>query len=213
MAEAAAAIEQNATVRIVSAQAGKKARAAARKAVWDRLTAIARTARRATAGEPAARDVFRLPARSSDHTLLATARAFVREGEAASARWVPLGLSETSIAELSAAADAFQQAIDGRRQGKSGVVAAREAMARAFDRGFDAVRELDVIVANTLEPNSPLVAAWKRERRVQPAARVAAEDAGPTAPPAPGLTDAATASGSTAPEGDVTGGDALRRAS
>jgi hypothetical protein len=46
-------------------------------------------------------------------------------------------------------------------------------------RGFEAVRELDVIVANTVEPDSPIPAAWKRARRVQPAARVAADDAEP----------------------------------
>jgi hypothetical protein len=220
--EAAAAIEHQSAARLVNAQAGKKALAASRKAVRNRLKAIARTARRVGETEPAARDVFQLPARTSDHALLEAARAFVRDGEAASARWVPLGLPETTIAELREAMETFARAVDGRRQGKSSVAAAREAVTEALARGFEAVRELDVIVANTLEPDSPIAAAWKRARRMQSSARVAANEAEPpttatgpsaeaasTTPAALGTVPVAEAN----PSEPVTAGDPLRKAS
>jgi hypothetical protein len=100
--------------------------------------------------------------------LLAAAHSFLSQGEAASARWVAFGLPETSIADLRAAADAFEQSIDGRRKGQTDVDAARKAMAAAFKRGTRAVRHLDVIVANTQAPDSAIEAAWKHARHVTP---------------------------------------------
>ena len=59
--EAVAAIEDQAANRLVTAQAGKKARAVARQDVAGRLAAIARCARRAGRLEPKVAAVLRLP--------------------------------------------------------------------------------------------------------------------------------------------------------
>jgi len=183
VAAAIAAIEHQSSQRIVNREAGKKARAAARQVLWQRIHAIVRAARTAGSAAPPARDVFRLPDRRSDVALLDTAHAFITEGEAVSAQWVAFGLPPTSIADLRKAVDAFTQAVDSRRQGQSGVAAARQAVDEELDRGFVAVRQLDTIVAVTQPPDSAIAAAWKQARRRGPIARVEPKE--PDAPPAP----------------------------
>jgi|GEM_PF-922300 len=218
--EAIAAIDQQSTARLVSTHAGKKALAAARKDVRDRLNAIARTAGRIGKDDPAARGVFQLPERRSDHALLETARTFIRDGEAVSAQWVALGLPETTIPDLTKAVEALEQAVNARRQGQSGVKTAASAVVEALERGFEAVRELDVLVANTFEPDSLILAEWTRERRVQPARRVTSEEiAEPAATPVVSLvaptpsSSPAAAPATSPPTGVVAIDDEVRRAS
>ena len=168
VANAVAVVDRESATRLVSAQAGKMARAIARQDVWDRLRAIARTARAADRQDPQIRTVFRLPRRKSDLALLTAAKAFIQEGEAASSRWVPLGLPESSVADLVRAVEAFDRALDGRRESKADLTAARESVTRALSSGFDAVRQLDAIVSNTPTLDPVVLAVWEHIRRIRP---------------------------------------------
>jgi hypothetical protein len=62
---------------------------------------------------PGADEVYKLPEQRTDTALLTTARAFIREGQAAKERFVPLGMSENCLTDLQ------EQAIGGRRAGRS----------------------------------------------------------------------------------------------
>jgi hypothetical protein len=177
--DAIAEIERQSSERLVKAQAGKRARAAARTAIWERLHAIVRADRVVATGPPA-RSVFQLPARRSDVALLDTARSFIDAGEIASAGWVAAGLPETCLAELREMTSAFSDAIASRRAGQTGVKAARKALADALVFGFAAVRQLDAIVANTTKPDSAVAVAWKAARRAGPT-HAAKEPAAPAA--------------------------------
>ena len=166
VAEAAAAIERQSATRLVGAKAGASDLVAARKEVQERLAAFARTARRAVGTGASVADVFRLPRVKSDLAWLTAARAFVQAGTAGEAWWVRLGLPETAVADLGRAADTLEQAIIRRQEGRSGVTAARVSLKEALARGFDAVRQLDVIVANTPQLDAAVRAVWRESRRV-----------------------------------------------
>ena len=127
VARAAADVETYATAKLLTAEEGKKSKAAAR-AIVERLTTIARTARVIAETTPGADGVFQLPEKKSDVALLTTARAFIREGEAAKERFVTLGMPDTFVAELEALVDGFEQAIRDRRAGKTGLAAAQAGL-------------------------------------------------------------------------------------
>jgi len=212
VAEAAATIERQSSERLVNAQAGKKARAEARKALWDRLKAIVRSAR-VIASDPPARDVFRLPKRRSDVAILDTAHAFIDAGEAASAQWVAFGLPETALAELREMTTTFAKAMDSRRQGQTGVKDARKALKDALEYGFAAVRHLDVIVANTKDPDSAIAVSWNEARRSTPVARHTKDTATGTAPELVVPVTAPPAVPSTTASTPGAGGDNIKRVS
>ena len=166
-------LEAHATARVLAAEEGKKAKRAA----------------------------FRLPKQRSDQAWLTSARAFIREGEAVKARFVTFGMPDTFVTNLQELTGSFEQAIRGWRVGKSGL-AALAGIKTALGQGLDAARTLDVVLANSLDDDPVLLAAWARARRVEAkprTTRVSAKsaatstgDAPPPAAPAPAPAEAAT---------------------
>ena len=116
-AAAVAGLEAHAMAGLLTAEEGRTARDAARDALVDRLTAIARTARVIARALPGADAVFRMPAERSDTSLLTTARAFISEGQAVKNRFVPLGTPDDFLTGLQKVVDTYDQAIGGRRGG------------------------------------------------------------------------------------------------
>jgi hypothetical protein len=167
VAAAAADIEGQVASILLMTEEGTTAKAAARAALVRRLAAIARTARLVARTVPGAADGFHLSPKPSDVALLAVARAFVREGQAAKDQLVPLGLPETFITDVQVRIDRFEQAIRNRRAATVALASAHAAIATAVAQGFDAVRTLDVVIANTMEDDPLLLNAWRRDRRVR----------------------------------------------
>jgi hypothetical protein len=64
------------------------------------------------------------------------------------------------------------------------VAAAQSGIAAAISAGCDAARKLDIFVANAVEHDPVLFAAWRRDRRVVEGKRTAATPKAPAAPPA-----------------------------
>jgi hypothetical protein len=219
VAGAVAAIEGHAMDGLVTAEEGRKARDAAREVLVERLTAIARTARVIARDLPGADDVFKVPEQRSDTALLTTARAFIREGEAVKARFVPLGMSDRFLTDLQAVVETFEEAIHGRRAGRSGLAVARAGLKTALAQGLDAVRTLDVVVANTLQDDLAVLTAWKRGRRMTSKAKgapgVKTTPESPTPPPsvAPAPVEAATTPTTAAPPAPIAADEPLKRAS
>jgi hypothetical protein len=152
---------------VLTAEEGRRAKGAARQLLVDRLSTIARTARLMAKHAPGADAVFQVPADSSDLALLTAARAAITACEAALDRFVLLGLPKTFVAELQELTDSFEQAVHGRRAGKTGRAAAQAGIRTAQVLGMDAIRTLDIVVTNTLKDDPVSLAVWKRDRVIQ----------------------------------------------
>jgi hypothetical protein len=174
---AIAQIEANATAKVLTAEEGKKAKAAARLMLVDCLTTITRTARVLAKGQPGSDAVFQVPIDSSDLALLTAARAFITECQKALDRFVLLGLPKTFVTELQELTDSFEQAVHGRRAGRTGRVAAQAGLKLAQALGMDAIRTLDIVVTNTLKGDHVSLTTWKRDRVIDPKSKAASAGA------------------------------------
>lgn len=165
VARAVAEIEAHATTKVVISREGRKAKAATRKVILERMAAIARTSRgvRLETGDLLN---LQMPTRTSDVAVLTAARGFLHEAEAHQAQLVRLGMPPTCLTELRAATDAFAAALGDRRAGRSGVAGAQAGIDAAITTGTDAARTLDIVVSNTLAHDPVAFAAWKRDRRI-----------------------------------------------
>lgn len=65
----------------------------------------------------------------------------------------------------------FAQAIRGREHGKDDHAAARASIEGALLSGLDAVRKLDVLVANRLRGDPVTMAVWERDRHIESSRR------------------------------------------
>lgn len=213
-------IQAHATTKVLTAEEGTKAKAAARETMVAQMMAIARTARLMAKRAPGSDAVFHVPDQGPDTALLTAARAFIREGQKAIDRFVLLGLPKTFVANLQEATDAFEQAVHGRRVGRSGLAAAQAGIKTALAEAMDAVHTLDVVVSNTLENDPVTLAVWKRDRRVNPKTKPApvarsakrTQTQQPAAPVEPAATQAPTAPSVAAPQ-PAAADDLDRRAS
>jgi hypothetical protein len=162
---------------------GKQARASARAALVEALIEIASTARLMSKTSPGADEVFRVSEKASDVALLASARSILDESHLAVDRLVLCGLPKTFVTDLQELIERFEQAISGRRSKRSDVATARQGIKTAFSSALEACRTLDIVVTITLKKDPVKVAAWRRDRRVNPKSRVAAVVAVPSVTP------------------------------
>ena len=166
IAAVVADMERQGTRKLLTADEGRRVLMTARQALVARLTAIVRTALVADRSAPGPRVMFRLPEHRSDLAWLGTARAFIDQGPAVRDWLVPLGMPETFVNDLQQLVKHFEQAMAIRIANRAEFKSALAAIAEANARGFEAIRRLDVIVANT-QGDPALLAAWKRARRVE----------------------------------------------
>ena len=203
-------MEEHAIAKQLAAKDGRTVKTAARAAVRKRMLAIARTARRVAVRVPGVENKLQLPRLQSDAALLTAARTFLREVEPVANKLVHLGLPSTFLKEFTDAVSVFDNAIAGRRAGRAGVAAGQAGIDKTIAEAFDIIRTLDVAVANTLEDNSVLLAAWKRDRRVM--LSPTKSDPTPASAPAGEATDQATPDAGRDASPDVKN-DALPKAS
>lgn len=182
VAQAVADIEAHMLARLQAVRDGRKGKAAARARVWQWMLSIARTARDVVRRGPGGDTTFKMPRRTSDVSLLAAARLFLDDASLMSEELIALGLPGNWQSDFGVAIDTFEEQMRGRRDGRYGVATARTGIRTALADGFDALRTLDVIVANTLKDDTPLLAGWERSRRVVDGR--ARPDADATSPPA-----------------------------
>ena len=140
-------------------------KAAARKALTARLRVLARIAHDESRRVAGADALFPLPSHPSDGTLLHTGKLFLRECAKARDLFLRYGLPETFVADLQNLVDAFEDSTQRGWHRRTTIVVARLGTVRALDRGLDAVRTLDVIVANALVREPTLLAVWRDIRR------------------------------------------------
>ncbi len=103
----------------------------------------------------------RLP--TDDQLLLTLARQFASRAAPYAAQFAVHGVP---IAEIEAAVNAFEEALQQRGIGHDGRVKARAERESAFARAIDAVAMLDVAVVNYLGNDPGALAVWKHDRKI-----------------------------------------------
>ena len=158
-------------------------KAAARRALWEALDAITRTAR--ALDTPGLGGKFRMSSARNDHELATSAGLFRRYAAPLKAQFLAHGLPRTFLADLQAALDAFQRATQDRLTARETSAAAKADIGSSLDAALHALTRLDAIVANTLRDKPALVAVWTRARRVAKVRASAATRAAAPADPTP----------------------------
>jgi hypothetical protein len=221
--DAAAQIEALTNARLTARRLSKGEKLAAKRALAARIGAIARSAQVMAKAAPGADAKFPLPTRQSDMAILQTGRLFLQEVGSVKDAFIRCGLAATFVEELQHAVSRLEETIKGRSDGKTSAVVARKGIRSILKKAVDAVRSLDVLVANALGGDEAAMNAWKRDRHVEFSGRTAAVGAPPpensVPPPAtptehpnvPAHSD--SASDASPPEASVGESMGLRRAS
>jgi hypothetical protein len=139
---------------------GGSSKAADRDELRRDLEAISRTARVLAMTTPGIEEKFRMPRAPKDQELLTVARSFATDAAPLKAEFVKRGLAANFLDDLRADTEAFEESITRRIQGAESHVAATSAIDELIDRGMRVVRELDVIMRNTLTADQSTLAAW-----------------------------------------------------
>lgn len=137
----------------------------AREALRTNVDALAKAAADEARRVPGADARFPPPKGRSDMSLILCGRLFVDECERARPMFLRLGFADSFAADLSERLEAFEATRKRSRDKRTTVAIAREATQRAFEEGFAGARTLDLIVANTVGRESPILALWKDIRR------------------------------------------------
>lgn len=154
----------------------------ARENLRDEMSAIARTARSMEYSFDGVSEQFRFQRNLSDETLLARARAFATEAVANKADFIAYGLPATFIADLTAAADAFEATFASAASATAEQVAATAETAALIREGMIAKRVLDGIVRNRYAEEPGKLAAWISASHVEKAPKSPAPPPPPATP-------------------------------
>lgn len=166
VAAAVAEVEEHLKSHVVGAGNARRVKASTRAAVFNYMKTMALAARRVTQPEPG-QHPFRLPRRRDLARELSTARAFIQAAEARQAEFVQFGLPPTFISDFRTLVDDLQRAVDSRLSSKTVRRQARAGVTTALARGFDAIRDLDAIVAIATLQDPATFAAWGAARRIE----------------------------------------------
>jgi hypothetical protein len=178
--------------RVMATRGSVKTKHAARAALRNALRAINQTARAIAAQDPTFQNKFQLPRRQPAPVLVMLARSFAQHAEPLASRFVERGMPATFLADLTAAADAYETAVRGRDVAKQENSEAQALIQASIAAGLAAVEQLDVVVANSLRDNPGALAKWTQARRI-PHSRNASNPASvpvsaPVPAPAPNAT-------------------------
>ncbi len=158
-----------------------QSKAASREELIRDLTAIYRTARSMSDDFPGVEEKFRVNPELKDRDLLTFARTAAAEALTLKAEFLKRGIRVDFLEDLAADTAAFEQALSNRTEQKHAHVGATASIDDLIDAGLKRVRQLDPIMRNVFEDNTPKLAAWLSASRVERAPRRSK----PTPTPAP----------------------------
>lgn len=188
---AVTAIEAHLKGRDLARAEGRRVKATTRAAVTRYMKVMTATARRATFDEPVPTP-FRLSGSTANAALLAKARVFIDEAKPREARFVEFGMPSTFISDFTALVDELAEAVNVRNNGRARRQRAQSGIEAAVAKGMQAIRDLDVVVPNTLRLDPVRTGHWMGARRIQGVRSSASASAGtppaaapPTETPAP----------------------------
>ncbi len=198
VAQAAARIEAQEPARLKAVDEGyhlASARVVLRRWMRDIVTASRDLARAGTPGVAP----LQMPRRGNDPAVLAAANRILEAGASFSDELVQRGLGPDWATSFKAAIDAYAARLGGRRAGRYGAKAAQASVKAAIADGFEAVRNLDGIVAIAFRDDPVVMPAWQDCRRIVEGRRVGeategtpAEQPSPVPAPEPAPASVAT---------------------
>jgi len=109
---------------------------------------------------------YRFRRNLNDQDLLALARGFATNAVAHSADFIAYGLAPTFIADLTAAADAFQASIGDASMAMDTTVGIRAQLDERISQAMQLKRSIGIMV-ETQFPDTALLAAWASASRVE----------------------------------------------
>jgi hypothetical protein len=163
---AVAALDDHLQHRVVAQAGARKVKATTRAAVYDAMKTLALVARRVTRPEPGA-NPFRMPRKKTLKAVIATARAFIAEGEKRQDQFVQFGLPPTFLSDFRTLVDELQRAVNVRLNSKTLRSQAQAGIDTALALGLEAIRDLDAIVAIASREDRVAFSAWQSARRIE----------------------------------------------
>jgi hypothetical protein len=165
VAAAVTAIEEHQTKRDLARGETRRVKATTYAAVFDYMKILAHTARRATLDE-SVRNPFVLPRRRTMSAMLSKARLFIDEAKSREGKFVNLGLASTFVSEFSMLVEQLHDAVETRNTARAHREKAQAGIERALADGFEAIRNLDVLVPNTLRADAVRLGHWRGARHL-----------------------------------------------
>ena len=163
---ALAAIDEHLRDRCGGQAASRKVKESTRAAVRDYMKVLTRAGRRA-ARRWGGTNVFHMPPRRTQTAELAAARAFIVEAMKVQERFIALGLPQTFLGDFTALVDGLQEAMDMRVGSKTVRGQAQAGLIAELQRGFEAVLDLDVLIAAIAREEPIMGAAWQSARSIE----------------------------------------------
>jgi hypothetical protein len=194
--DAVSELQRRAVAQLEAKQEGARMRRVARGALLNMLRSIHRTARVIQAEQRDFADTFHLPERRSAQAVLTAARLAARGLDAVAEQFIEFGMPGTFAEDFKGVLETYAEAIRRQEVGKGETAAARASTDMTMRSAMTAVRQLDVIIANTLREDAAAMADWARGRRVSYARRVTATPSHSVALPATSAEDAENAEAS-----------------
>ena len=139
----------------------------AREAVLDDLAGISRTARALAITTPGLEKKFRLPRKTRDQEVLASARAFLRDAAPLKAQFIALEMPANFLEVLEAHIATFQAALTERHTTQHSKATTIKQMDSMLDHGIAIVHQLDAIMKNKFHNDHAVLLAWKRACRIE----------------------------------------------
>lgn len=138
----------------------------AKEALRAQLLTITRSARVLAKTVPDADARFPLPVGESDMAAHQAGLLFVKESTAMKEAFIECGLPATFLETLQQSVTAFERAVASGSDARTNSVVSRKEIKALLKEGVDAVRSLDVLVANALGHDRVAMAVWKQMRHV-----------------------------------------------
>ena len=200
------ALNQDAAAHISNLREGRDQQVAARDGLVLCLDAIARMAQVIDRTIPGFAERFVIARPKNTPRVLATAYAFLKDAEPVAAQFIAHGLPDTFLADLKAALDTFERAIESRHTGKMARAAANAATRQTRQQMRTLVGQLDVIIRYQFADDQAMQGAWTRARQLdglpQPTAAKGVLPSTPAAPRAPTGVSAPASPPASPPTGD-----------
>jgi hypothetical protein len=155
-----------------------------RKALFDVLGAIRRTAHAIALDSPGFERRFHVPAGNGGPRLFEAARSLQTAARESAAEFITHGMPPSFLDDLAARIDGFEHAMRESRQSRFARRSAKRGLNASLAAGFRAVRRLDAVVPNVLGADSKAIAAWHRARLVARGPRTARHGVESSKPPA-----------------------------
>lgn len=157
-------------------------KATIRENLRDQMSAISRTSKAMEYAFDGIADQFRFRRNMPDADLLAKAHAFLPDATDHQADFIAYGMPATFIADLSAAANEFDDIFNATASATADHVEATASISDSVRQAMVCVRILDGIVKNVYNGNPGMIAAWASASHVEKAPK---KSSPPPTPPTP----------------------------